>query len=107
MQNNILLWIPTAFYTAYMGKVIAQDWKTWAITHHLPKLWLASYITNTATLILRFGYAGFGRMLPDLNSIGLWIPLLNAFFFHFLPTFMHWQFIPLPSRTGNLAFRQW
>ncbi|KAL9647245.1 hypothetical protein ABK040_012597 [Willaertia magna] len=65
-----------------------QDWKTWAIsTLQLSHLtWQGFYMTNFTMYIYMIGCAGIGWQAPWFSLSSASLIIINAIFFHVLPT---------------------
>lgn len=87
MTHEYVLWIAIAAYSIHMLEEYELNWRDWA-RHvlHLPVDWISFYIVNALVVVLGICFAVVGWKLP---WFGLGLPalmLINAIFFHVLPT---------------------
>lgn len=95
MQNEFLLWIATSFYAAHILEEFTYDWKTWATTTlGQPVDWPAFYVTNAVVIILGICCAAVGWRLPEFSLIYPALMVINAIFFHLVPTATQKRFSP-------------
>lgn len=95
MHHDYLLWIATAFYAAHILEEFNYDWKAWATsTLGLPVDWPAFYLTNAVVVVLGVCCAQVGWRLPEFSLIYPALMVINALFFHILPTVVFRRFSP-------------
>lgn len=87
MTHEYLLWIALAAYAIHMLEEYELNWRDWARSIlRLPVEWGSFYITNALVVVLGVCFAVVGWRLPWF-ALGLpALMLINATFFHVLPT---------------------
>jgi hypothetical protein len=95
MHSDYLLWLGVVFYALHVLEEYAYDWKTWAVKRlHLPVDWTTFYITNAGVIVLGIACAAIGWCLPGFSLVYPALMLINALFFHLLPTITARKFSP-------------
>lgn len=96
MTHEYLLWISLFSYAAHIYEEAVLDWKNWA--ESVSKLkniqWRDFYIANGAVVVLGICSAMVGWQLPAFSLILPSLQLINAIFFHILPTLFLRKFSP-------------
>lgn len=87
MSHEHLLWIALAAYSIHVLEEYELDWRDWARTIlRLPVEWGSFYVANAAVVVLGVSFAVVGWREPWF-ALGLpALMLINATFFHVLPT---------------------
>lgn len=87
MSHEYRLWIALAAYSIHMLEEYELNWRDWARSVlRLPVEWGAFYVTNAVVVVLGVTFAAVGWREPWF-ALGLpALMLINATFFHVLPT---------------------
>ena len=87
MSNEFVLWIALAAYGLHMLEEFELNWRDWArCVLRLPVEWQSFYIVNALVVVLGSCCAMVGWRQPWF-SLGMpALMLINATFFHVLPT---------------------
>jgi len=95
MNHQWIFWIALAAYALHIMEEFFYDWENWA--NHVLKLevdWPGFYVTNSAVLFLGIACASAGWQIPCFSLMFPSLMLINAFFFHLLPTIVKRKFSP-------------
>jgi hypothetical protein len=87
MSHDYILWICTTAYAAHVIEEYELNWRDWARSVlHLPVDWNSFYLVNAAVVVLGVCCSAVGWRAPWF-ALGLpALMLINATFFHVLPT---------------------
>jgi hypothetical protein len=95
MNSEYLLWIAVAAYAAHILEEFTYNWKSWVTqTLGVPVDWPDFYVTNAAVVVLGICCAQIGWRLPEFSLIYPSLMLVNALFFHLVPTIFYKRFSP-------------
>jgi hypothetical protein len=116
-MDNYLFWVLTAAYAAHVMEEYSLDWKGWVQSMTgLEVPWADFFVTNAAVIVLGICCAMIGWDHPALSLGYPALMLINAVFFHVLPTIVKRAyspgvltslalFIPLPAYCFYTALR--
>lgn len=95
MGSDYLLWLLTALYAAHILEEYQLGWRSWAQkTIGIPVTWTDFYLTNAAVIVLSVCLASIGWRVPAISLIYPGLMLINAIFFHIIPTIWMRQISP-------------
>jgi hypothetical protein len=91
-----LCWLATAAYAIHVLEEYMLNWRDWARgALKLQVDWVTFYVTNAGVIVLGIVAAEIAPQLPSLALCFPALMLVNATFFHVLPTLaMHGRFSP-------------
>lgn len=94
-MNNTIFWLSLAAYALHIMEEFFYNWRDWARNIlKLPVDWTGFYITNTVVLFLGITCASIGWSNPTLALSYPALMLINAIFFHIVPTVAKKKFSP-------------
>lgn len=95
LEHEYLLWIMVIAYALHILEEYQYNWRAWAITTiHLDVDWNDFYLTNSCVIILGISAAMIGWQAPWISLVFPAVALINAIFFHILPTIRTRVFSP-------------
>jgi len=87
MALTDLVWLATAAYAVHMLEEFELDWRNWArAVIGLPVEWSDFYVVNSIVVVLGIVAANLAGHWPALALAFPGLMLINAVFFHILPT---------------------
>lgn len=94
-SHEFVLWILSAAYALHIMEEFCLDWKDWANTQlHLPVTWPHFYVVNAVVVVLGISVGMVGWRCPEFSLMFSALMLINAVFFHILPTVLQRTFSP-------------
>ena len=104
MSLSVLAWLCLAAYALHALEEFQMDWRDWAQDIlKLPVGWPDFYVTNAAVLVLGAVQAQVALALPAVPLVFASLMLINAVFFHVLPTIVTRVYSP-GTATAVLLF---
>jgi hypothetical protein len=95
MTHEYLLWICTACYGIHILEEYELNWRDWARSVlNLPVDWNSFYVVNALVLVLGVSCAEVGWKEPAFALTYPALMLINAKFFHVIPTLARRVFSP-------------
>ena len=94
-MDNYIFWVLTAAYAAHVMEEYALDWKGWVkdmAGADIP--WGEFFVTNAAVIVLGICCAMTGWARPAISLVYPALMLVNALFFHVLPTIIKRVYSP-------------
>ncbi|MVN22551.1 HXXEE domain-containing protein [Mucilaginibacter arboris] len=94
-MGNIIFWVALLCYAIHILEEFFYDWKSWA--RNVLKLqveWNGFYVVNTVVLFMGVACASVGWNYPAFALAFPALMLINAIFFHVLPTIITKKFSP-------------
>ena len=94
-MNNLIFWIALFCYAIHILEEFFYDWKSWA--RNVLKLqveWDGFYVVNIVVLFIGVACSSVGWGYPFFALIYPALMLINAVFFHVLPTIITRKFSP-------------
>jgi hypothetical protein len=90
-----ILWILTAAYALHYLEEYCLDWKDWANRQlHLPVTWSHFLAANSVVVVFGIAVGMVGWQCPEFSLIFPALMLINAVFFHIVPTVVQRVFSP-------------
>ncbi len=88
IMHEYLLWLPLAAYSVHVLEEAILDWKTWAQEKlHIANVeWSIFDVTNMMVMFIAIAAAMVGWKIPAFGLIIPALMVINAIFFHILPT---------------------
>jgi hypothetical protein len=84
---SALAWLCMAAYALHVLEEFQMDWRDWAKqVLKLPVTWPEFYVTNAVVVALGIAQAQLAPVLPVIPLIFAALMLINAIFFHIVPT---------------------
>ncbi|QIR86982.1 HXXEE domain-containing protein [Paracoccus sp. AK26] len=104
MSLSVLAWLCLAAYALHALEEFQMNWRDWAQDIlKLPVGWPDFYVTNAAVLVLGAVQAQVALALPAVPLVFASLMLINAVFFHVLPTIVTRVYSP-GTATAVLLF---
>lgn len=96
MTREFILWISLFAYALHICEEAILNWKGWVKKSGIVKNveWSDFYIVNAAVVVLGIACSQVGWNLPFFALIFPGLQLINALFFHILPTLIQKKFSP-------------
>ncbi|WP_247003208.1 HXXEE domain-containing protein [Halosolutus gelatinilyticus] len=95
VEYDYLLWVMVTAYALHIVEEYQYNWRAWATsTLHLDVDWRDFYLTNGCVIVLGISAAMIGWRAPWLSLTFPALALINAVFFHILPTIRTRVFSP-------------
>jgi hypothetical protein len=95
VNHDFLLWVCTAAYSMHIVEEFTLDWRDWARdVLRLRVDWPHFFVVNAAVIVLGVCFAQVGWRLPEMSLMYPAIMIINAIFFHILPTLTQRRFSP-------------
>lgn len=94
-MHEYLLWIPLAVYTVHVLEEATLNWRTWVQQSlGLEVSWFIFCIANSAVMFFTIATAMVGWKIPAFALSISALMIINAIFFHILPTILQKRFSP-------------
>lgn len=95
-MHTYLLWIAVFCYAAHIYEEATLGWLSWAqdILQFKSLTWKDFYLTNAIVIILGICCAMVGWNSPTFSLVLPGLMLINALFFHILPTIIKKRYSP-------------
>lgn len=94
-MSESIFWLLVISYAAHVMEEYILNWKKWVITiTNVNVEWNEFFVTNSAVIITGICFAMIGFKNPYISLMFPALMVINAIFFHILPTIIKRKFSP-------------